>query len=220
MSIMESFLPNNIYSYCKRSSGGARVARKKPERGHSIAVKMPSCTNLLCTQQNGCTESAKLRNKIMRYFFIKFKIGVTGFEPAASWSQTRRSSQAEPHPAVLTFLFSRTQDKVYPTISRLSTLFSKKFQKILKSLLRVCFHYDIGRFAVFLPWKRQTSGIDYRQCAFLSYHRTMNMSKHYDIHIPALRFPDQMLQACDYIIIMSMCHKYPLSGYFNDLFLR
>ena len=26
-------------------------------------------------------------------------IGVTGFEPAASWSQTRRSSQAEPHPA-------------------------------------------------------------------------------------------------------------------------
>ena len=25
-------------------------------------------------------------------------LGVTGFEPAASWSQTRRSSQAEPHP--------------------------------------------------------------------------------------------------------------------------
>ena len=27
-----------------------------------------------------------------------YSIGVTGFEPAASWSQTRRSSQAEPHP--------------------------------------------------------------------------------------------------------------------------
>ena len=26
------------------------------------------------------------------------QIGVTGFEPATSWSQTRRSSQAEPHP--------------------------------------------------------------------------------------------------------------------------
>ena len=26
------------------------------------------------------------------------KVGVTGFEPATSWSQTRRSSQAEPHP--------------------------------------------------------------------------------------------------------------------------
>ena len=27
-------------------------------------------------------------------------IGVTGFEPATSWSQTRRSSQAEPHPEI------------------------------------------------------------------------------------------------------------------------
>ena len=27
-------------------------------------------------------------------------IGVTGFEPATSWSQTRRSSQAEPHPDI------------------------------------------------------------------------------------------------------------------------
>ena len=29
---------------------------------------------------------------------VVYSIGVTGFEPAASWSQTRRSSQAEPHP--------------------------------------------------------------------------------------------------------------------------
>ena len=29
---------------------------------------------------------------------IFVRIGVTGFEPATSWSQTRRSSQAEPHP--------------------------------------------------------------------------------------------------------------------------
>ena len=28
-------------------------------------------------------------------------IGVQGFEPWTSWSQTRRSSQAEPHPAIL-----------------------------------------------------------------------------------------------------------------------
>ena len=27
-------------------------------------------------------------------------VGVTGFEPATSWSQTRRSSQTEPHPEV------------------------------------------------------------------------------------------------------------------------
>ena len=32
-------------------------------------------------------------------FLLLSGIGVTGFEPAASWSQTRRSSQAEPHPA-------------------------------------------------------------------------------------------------------------------------
>ena len=29
---------------------------------------------------------------------INMEIGVTGFEPATSWSQTRRSSQTEPHP--------------------------------------------------------------------------------------------------------------------------
>ena len=36
------------------------------------------------------------------------RVGVTGFEPAASWSQTRRSSQAEPHPAVYLFVISVT----------------------------------------------------------------------------------------------------------------
>ena len=33
-------------------------------------------------------------------FLLLSGIGVTGFEPAASWSQTRRSSQAEPHPVL------------------------------------------------------------------------------------------------------------------------
>ena len=28
------------------------------------------------------------------------QVGVTGFEPATSWSQTRRSSQTEPHPVL------------------------------------------------------------------------------------------------------------------------
>ena len=31
---------------------------------------------------------------------IVLHIGVTGFEPATPWSQTRCSSQAEPHPDV------------------------------------------------------------------------------------------------------------------------
>ena len=32
--------------------------------------------------------------------YTRISIGVTGFEPATSWSQTRRSSQAEPHPDI------------------------------------------------------------------------------------------------------------------------
>ncbi len=48
------------------------------------------------------------RRLFMRY---ELKVGVTGFEPATSWSQTRRSSQAEPHPAgfVLLHIYA-TQD--------------------------------------------------------------------------------------------------------------
>ena len=34
------------------------------------------------------------------------EVGVTGFEPATSWSQTRRSSQAEPHPESVFLLSS------------------------------------------------------------------------------------------------------------------
>ena len=43
--------------------------------------------------------------------YTRMSIGVTGFEPATSWSQTRRSSQAEPHPAgfVLLHIYA-TQD--------------------------------------------------------------------------------------------------------------
>ena len=38
-------------------------------------------------------------------------IGVTGFEPATSWSQTRRSSQAEPHPDVF-FMLRHLRDTI------------------------------------------------------------------------------------------------------------
>ena len=42
-------------------------------------------------------------------------VGVTGFEPATSWSQTRRSSQAEPHPEGFIYLpaLPVTQDILY-----------------------------------------------------------------------------------------------------------
>ena len=53
--------------------------------------------------------------------YTRRMIGVTGFEPATSWSQTRRSSQAEPHPdisfflapAALCFFRISRSDKIY-----------------------------------------------------------------------------------------------------------
>ena len=52
-------------------------------------------------------------------------IGVTGFEPATSWSQTRRSSQAEPHPEIqFSFrCFSQRRILLYIIVLCLSTLF-------------------------------------------------------------------------------------------------
>ena len=44
-------------------------------------------------------------------------IGVTGFEPATSWSQTRRSSQAEPHPASNYSTYPQNHTlKIYPSV--------------------------------------------------------------------------------------------------------
>ena len=45
----------------------------------------------------GWCSTIELHPHILKIVFI---VGVTGFEPATSWSQTRRSSQAEPHPVV------------------------------------------------------------------------------------------------------------------------
>ena len=39
-------------------------------------------------------------------------VGVTGFEPATSWSQIKRSSQAEPHP-VSVMCFCRSQQNIF-----------------------------------------------------------------------------------------------------------
>ena len=75
------------------------------------------------------------RNKIL-FTPNGIDIGVTGFEPATSWSQTRRSSQAEPHPGSLkTFCLccfcvlcsSATRVSLYNSFLHLSTIFSKFF---------------------------------------------------------------------------------------------
>ena len=54
--------------------------------------------------------------------YTRKTIGVTGFEPAASWSQTRRSSQAEPHPDMFFFRLT-TQELLYRMYYGLSTTF-------------------------------------------------------------------------------------------------
>ncbi len=52
------------------------------------------------------------------------KLGVTGFEPATSWSQTRRSSQTEPHPV----LFHSEHCLVYDNFPHLSITFLKNYK--------------------------------------------------------------------------------------------
>ena len=63
---------------------------------------------------------------------LRCEIGVTGFEPATPWSQTRCSSQAEPHPAGLTLAPHTTQDILYSIDKGLSTNFFHFFAEILE----------------------------------------------------------------------------------------
>ena len=69
----------------------------------------------------------------LNYTRMKIELGVTGFEPATSWSQTRRSSQAEPHP-VRAVNFT-TQNVFYYNECNVSTDFLK--YKLPKSIFRV-----------------------------------------------------------------------------------
>ena len=62
--------------------------------------------------------------------YTRISIGVTGFEPATSWSQTRRSSQAEPHPVFcFRVVISVTQIVLYISPLYMSTTFLNFFQK-------------------------------------------------------------------------------------------
>ena len=59
--------------------------------------------------------------------YTRISIGVTGFEPATSWSQTRRSSQAEPHPV---FLFPRRYLRDTNSIIHKPPLYVNNFFKL------------------------------------------------------------------------------------------
>ena len=87
---------------------------------------------------------------------VVYSIGVTGFEPAASWSQTRHSSQAEPHPGSrhnIHVILSRptTQKLLYTMPFILSTkilsfLFLQKIQCKMGHSTVIKLHQHIGRF--------------------------------------------------------------------------
>ncbi len=74
-------------------------------------------------------------------------VGVTGFEPATSWSQTRRSSQAEPHPEGFVCVLSVTQELVYSKEKNMSTTFFI-FLIIFLKLLPVSLKALSGRYFI------------------------------------------------------------------------
>ena len=57
------------------------------------------------------------------YFVFRKQIGVTGFEPATPWSQTRYSSQTEPHPVDLFLYLSQTHTALYLSVIVMSSIF-------------------------------------------------------------------------------------------------
>ena len=72
-------------------------------------------------------------------------IGVTGFEPATSWSQTRRSSQAEPHPGISYVPVSPVaQCLLYYKVFRLS-IFFLHFFIFLMTFYFILFLHAISR---------------------------------------------------------------------------
>ena len=72
-------------------------------------------------------------------------VGVTGFEPATSWSQTRRSSQAEPHPGISYVPVSPVaQCLLYYKVFRLS-IFFLHFFIFLMTFYFILFLHAISR---------------------------------------------------------------------------
>ena len=100
------------------------------------------------------------------------KVGVTGFEPATSWSQTRRSSQAEPHPEgfismpfTVRFLCLIRDARViiYESRKNVNTFFHK-FSFFLQILSRQSFFADFRHFRCPTDIRSRTALPLYHQC--------------------------------------------------------
>ena len=66
-------------------------------------------------------------------------VGVTGFEPATSWSQIKRSSQAEPHPVSACLFCYFLNSKIYYIESPL------KCQQLFSSFFIFSLHFATNR---------------------------------------------------------------------------
>ena len=107
-------------------------------------------------------------------------IGVTGFEPAASCSQSRRSSQAEPHPVAaysrLSFIPRKSRNHYYIHSSRICQSQKSKIFRFLQSIFTV---------RSLTPVK-STSVLSHRSAASSpsSARRRLNLSKFVDCPAP------------------------------------
>src|SRR5713226_2168943 len=61
-------------------------------------------------------------------------VGVTGFEPATSWSQTTRSSQAELHPGTPSVRWDANSDNSFS--------FPQQFENALEVVIRIELQHD------------------------------------------------------------------------------
>ena len=84
-----------------RFFGTAIVFTKPRFRMHKGASQLKTQSSRKAREGRGVSALRPfLMQKLMqpRNRVVVSRVGVTGFEPATSWSRTKRSSQAEPHP--------------------------------------------------------------------------------------------------------------------------
>ena len=152
-------------------------------------------------------------------------VGVTGFEPATSWSQTRRSSQAEPHPEAASHrnlrqrrcnynlvFFYLSREKLQNSYVCTTCFTPEPLSQICNGkmyfFLSIDLHNGIRRLTSFLSWIRQASGIHRDDIVIDIDHRAVCMSIQYNIHTTINGFFFDRLIPHGDIIIMSMSHPY------------
>ena len=87
--------------------GGIRTLDLRLRRPLLYPTELQTRTHQICLMEAGDgnrTHVSSLEGWCSTIELHPHTVGVTGFEPATSWSQTRRSSQAEPHPDGVSFV--------------------------------------------------------------------------------------------------------------------